>query len=54
MSHGPEHQIEHAEHAAHAVYDNFNRKVTISIAGTYAICFQKIGMIPQTTKAVAA
>jgi hypothetical protein len=45
MSHGPEHQIEHAEHAAHAVYDSFNRKVTISIAGIAALlaCVTMLG-----------
>src|SRR5260370_9600168 len=45
MSHGPEHQIEHAEHAAHAVYDNSNRKVTISIAGIAALlaCVTMLG-----------
>src|ERR1043165_398063 len=32
MSHGPEHQIEHAEHAAHAALDDFNKRVTMSIA----------------------
>jgi Domain of unknown function (DUF4337) len=45
MSHGPEHQIEHAEHAAHAVFDDFNRKVTISIAGIAALlaCVTMLG-----------
>ncbi len=32
MSHGPEHQIEHAEHAVHASHDEFNKRVTMSIA----------------------
>ena len=33
----PEHQIEHAEHAAHAAGDDFNRMVTMSIAIVAAI-----------------
>ena len=37
MSHGPEHQIEHAEHAAHAAGDDFNRPVTMSIAIVAAV-----------------
>src|SRR5204863_9491708 len=37
MSHGPEHHIEHAEHAAHASHDEFNKRVTISIAMVAAV-----------------
>ena len=37
MSHGPEHQIEHAENAAHAAHDPFDRRVTISIAIVAAV-----------------
>lgn len=37
MTHGPEHHIEHAEHAAHATHDEFNRRVTMSIAIVAAI-----------------
>ncbi len=37
MSHGPEHHIEHAEHAAHASHDEFNKRVTISIAIVAAV-----------------
>src|SRR5262245_20170546 len=32
MSHGPEHQIEHAEHAQHAAQRPFDKRVTVSIA----------------------
>src|SRR5688572_33398653 len=37
MTHGPEHHIEHAEHAAHASHDEFNKRVTISIAIVAAV-----------------
>ena len=37
MSHGPEHEIEHAEHAVHATHDEFNRRVTMSIAIVAAV-----------------
>jgi len=37
MTHGPEHHIEHAEHAAHASHDDFNKRVTMSIAIVAAI-----------------
>src|SRR5450755_3059947 len=45
MSHGPEHQIEHAEHAVHAAGDSFNRQVTMSIAIVAAIlaCVTMLG-----------
>src|SRR3954468_3408346 len=45
MSHGPEHQIEHAEHAVHASHDDFNRKVTMSIAIVAAVlaCVTMLG-----------
>ena len=39
MSHGPEHQIEHAEHAVHAAGDDFYRMVTMSIAIVAAFAF---------------
>jgi hypothetical protein len=32
MTHGAEHHIEHAEHAVHASHDEFNKRVTMSIA----------------------
>jgi hypothetical protein len=32
MSHGPEHHLEEAEHAEHAVHDPFNRRVAMSMA----------------------
>ena len=37
MGHGPEHHIEHAEHAAHAAHDEFNKRVTMSIAIVAAV-----------------
>lgn len=45
MSHGPEHHMEHAEHAAHAAGDDFNRKVTMSIAIVAAVlaCVTMVG-----------
>jgi hypothetical protein len=45
MSHGPEHQIEHAEHAVHAAGDDFNRMVTMSIAIVAAVlaCVSMLG-----------
>jgi hypothetical protein len=45
MSHSPEHHIEHAEHAAHATHDDFNKKVTISIAIVAAVlaCITMVG-----------
>jgi hypothetical protein len=45
MSHGPEHQIEHAEHAVHAAGDDFNRNVTMSIAIVAAVlaCVTMLG-----------
>src|ERR1700677_3128102 len=45
MSHGPEHQIEHAEHAIHAAHDTFNRNVTMSIAIVAAVlaCVTMLG-----------
>jgi Domain of unknown function (DUF4337) len=45
MSHGPEHQIEHAEHAVHAAGDDFNRMVTMSIAIVAAVlaCVTMLG-----------
>ena len=45
MSHGPEHQIEHAEHAIHASHDVFNKNVTMSIAIVAAIlaCVTMLG-----------
>jgi hypothetical protein len=45
MSHGPEHHMEHAEHAAHAAGDDFNRKVTMSIAIVAAVlaCVTMLG-----------
>ena len=45
MSHGPEHQIEHAEHAVHAAGDAFNRQVTMSIAIVAAVlaCVTMLG-----------
>jgi hypothetical protein len=45
MSHGPEHQIEHAEHAVHAAGDDFNRQVTMSIAIVAAVlaCVTMLG-----------
>src|ERR1700686_2857939 len=45
MSHGPEHQMEHAEHAAHAAGDDFNRQVTMSIAIVAAVlaCVTMVG-----------
>ncbi len=45
MSHGPEHQIEHAEHAAHARRHEFDKKVTISIAAIAAVlaCVTMLG-----------
>lgn len=45
MSHGPEHHIEHAEHAVHAAGDDFNRTVTMSIAIVAAVlaCVTMLG-----------
>jgi hypothetical protein len=45
MSHGPEHHIEHAEHAVHAAGDDFNRQVTMSIAIVAAVlaCVTMLG-----------
>lgn len=45
MSHGPEHQIEHAEHAIHASHDVFNKNVTMSIAMVAAVlaCVTMLG-----------
>jgi hypothetical protein len=45
MSHGPEHQIEHAEHAVHAAHDDFNKRVTMSIAIVAAVlaCVTMVG-----------
>lgn len=45
MSHGPEHQIEHAEHAVHASHDEFNKRVTMSIAIVAALlaCVTMLG-----------
>jgi hypothetical protein len=37
MGHGPEQHLEHAEHAAHAAHDEFNKRVTMSIAIVAAI-----------------
>lgn len=37
MTHGPEHHIEHAEHAVHASHDDFNKRVTMSIAMVAAV-----------------
>jgi hypothetical protein len=37
MEHGPEHTIEHAEHAQHAAQNPFDRRVTMSIAIVAAI-----------------
>src|SRR5438105_1387071 len=45
MTHGPEHHIEHAEHAAHASHDEFNKRVTMSIAIVAAVlaCVTMLG-----------
>jgi hypothetical protein len=45
MSHGPEHQLEHAEHAAHASLNDFDKRVTISIAIIAAVlaCVTMLG-----------
>ncbi len=45
MSHGPEHEMEHAEHAVHASHDDFNRRVTMSIAIVAAVlaCVSMLG-----------
>lgn len=45
MTHGPEHHIEHAEHAAHASHDDFNKRVTMSIAIVAAVlaCITMLG-----------
>lgn len=45
MSHSPEHHIEEATHAAHATHDEFNKKVTISIAIVAAVlaCISMVG-----------
>jgi hypothetical protein len=45
MTHGPEHHMEHAEHAAHASGDEFNKKVTMSIAIVAAVlaCVTMLG-----------
>lgn len=45
MTHGPEHHIEHAEHAAHAAHDDFNKRVTMSIAIVAAVlaCITMLG-----------
>ena len=45
MTHGPEQHMEHAEHAAHAAGDDFNRKVTMSIAIVAAVlaCVTMLG-----------
>jgi hypothetical protein len=45
MTHGPEHHIEHAEHAAHAAHDDFNKRVTMSIAIVAAVlaCVTMLG-----------
>ena len=45
MSHGAEHHMEHAEHAVHASYDEFNKKVTMSIAIVAAVlaCVTMLG-----------
>jgi hypothetical protein len=37
MSHGPEHHIEEAEHAAHAIRDPFDRQVIMTVAIVAAI-----------------
>ncbi len=45
MSHGAEHHMEHAEHAVHASHDEFNKRVTMSIAIVAAIlaCVTMLG-----------
>lgn len=45
MTHGPEHHIEHAEHAQHAAHDEFNKRVTMSIAIVAAVlaCVTMVG-----------
>src|SRR5260370_42497114 len=45
MSHGPEHHIEHAQHAEHASHDEFNKRVTMSIAIVAAVlaCVTMLG-----------
>src|SRR6185295_3347512 len=45
MSHGPEQHIEHAEHAAHTTHDDFNKRVTMSIAIVAAVlaCVTMLG-----------
>jgi Domain of unknown function (DUF4337) len=45
MTHGPEQHIEHAEHAAHASHDEFNKRVTMSIAIVAAVlaCVTMLG-----------
>src|ERR1700688_1223273 len=45
MSHGPEHQMEHAERPVHAAGDDFNRIVTMSIAMVAAVlaCVTMLG-----------
>jgi len=45
MSHGAEHHIEEAEHAAHASHDGFNKNVTMSIAIVAAVlaCVTMLG-----------
>ncbi|HZZ78593.1 MAG TPA: DUF4337 family protein [Gemmataceae bacterium] len=45
MTHGPEHHIEHAEHAVHASHDEFNKRVTMSIAIVAAVlaCVTMLG-----------
>jgi Domain of unknown function (DUF4337) len=45
MSHGAEHHMEHAEHAVHASHDEFNKRVTMSIAIVAAVlaCVTMLG-----------
>jgi len=45
MAHGPEQHIEHAEHAVHATHDEFNKRVTMSIAIVAAVlaCVTMLG-----------
>src|SRR5437879_2401487 len=45
MSHGPEQHMEHAEHAVHASHDEFNKRVTMSIAIVAAVlaCVTMLG-----------
>ena len=45
MTHGPEHSLEEADHAAHASHDDFNKRVTMSIAIVAAVlaCVTMLG-----------